>query len=126
MLLVGLGPSSGRENAKRLEARELALWRRRRAEKKNFVPLGLAKVCQNGYNFNEYHPYCSECCSKVYIASRGPALKAQYNLMGDYYEMTDCEKLKNREGCDSDGGYWIGMECLVAELCHNFFVVTII
>ena len=49
------------------------------------------------------HSNSPDCCSKVYISARGPALKSQYHLLGDYYEMTDCEKLKDMAGCDFEG-----------------------
>ena len=50
--------------------------------------------------------FSSDCCSKVYITARGAALKAQYNLLGDYYEMTHCAELENKAGCDAGGLYF--------------------
>ena len=104
MPLAGKGPSSAKESAKRLKEKELALWLRLRAERKNSARLDPAKVRQTDIPFINI-TFSPECCSKVYIRARGLALKAQYNLLGDYYEMTDCEILK-REGCDDAGGYF--------------------
>ena len=41
----------------------------------------------------------------MYITARGVALKDQYNLLGDYYQMTHCVELEKKEGCDAGGGY---------------------
>ena len=51
MPLAGKGPSSAKESAKRLKEKELALWLRLRAERKNSAHLDPAKVRQTDIPF---------------------------------------------------------------------------
>ena len=57
MPLAGKGPSSAKESAKRLKEKELALWLRLRAERKNSARLDPAKVRQTDIPFkNNFFP----------------------------------------------------------------------
>ena len=89
--------------------------------------LGPCKGFSDGYVESRNNYFFSECCSKVYIAARGVALKAQYNLLGDYYQMTHCAELEKKEGCDAGGGYTIiPLEMEVAPRFRLFTLLTLL
>ena len=101
----GSGTKFRERNCQEIDGKRTCPFAETLGREEKHCTLGPCKGMQS--NNDKLKSFFTECCSKVYITAKpkGAAMQAQYNLLGDYYQMADCAQLAKREGCDADGGY---------------------